>query len=81
MFLARKEFGKAIRIFQVDDCELITAPCWAFVPKNAAGELSKLCGPGICALGRTPEQARDLIREHEKAAALRVYDALAIARA
>lgn len=72
MFLARREFGKVARVYEVMGDPFASPVFGMFIPRlgDEAGRRlsSKLCGPGCWATGRTHREALNTLHMHEEAA-------------
>lgn len=72
MFLARREFGKVARVFEIVGDPSTLPGFGLFIPRlgmEAGMRLSsKLCGPGVWATGRSYREALNTLHMHEEAA-------------
>jgi hypothetical protein len=65
-------FGQVARVYEVNDPSLSADQFWLFIPRygeNNARKLSRICGPGCCATGRTPQRALATLHTNEEIAA------------
>lgn len=70
MFLARREFGKVLRVYEIRGGVSPLQPReWIFSGGRAIeGVRLAICGPGHCVLRNTRDAARHDLRAHDEAA-------------
>lgn len=68
MFLARREFGKIARVYQVV-APFLHPRAWTFPGAAVTSPLFYTCGAGHCAIGRSRAEALGLLQGNDDIAA------------
>lgn len=75
MFMARREFGKIVRVYEIRGAADRSRPsAWSFSGGRVIeGHQLAICGPGHCAIAQTRETALNRLAANEDGAVEDIY--------